>query len=809
MTTPLTIGRIRVRGVWAWPLGLAVVVAVFVAWWAPVLVRERVLMTVDARLGLRASVADVSVSPAGVTLMGLAMTTAPPQTGVSVTVESVRLETSLFALVFRGSAAVEDIEAHGVRVAADVASGGFDALLAKVRAGRDHAESGKSSAAPGRTLHADRVAISIKRAATSLMELSGAKLSVGTNELLATLPSLRLADGRRLSAQLQGVELRGLRGESGQGWQLRRLTVATAALRAEAPRASVGAVTAPSDLDADEDAAPKSDFVPEPSARPAAQAAPAGIAKRATVSPVAFIMARLAPGAELVVQRASLTAVSGDGHAQILSEIQARVTREREEQLHVTGHGVTEQAGHLDADLRISPRDLRADGTVTLKDLPLNLLAPLLPNVPWDAPEQSRLSAELLVKTESLERLAIEGHAHLEKGGIFSPRIAATPVHDINIDVEGKGYFYPARRRLEVVSAQLKLGKPKITLSGALELAADHYVIELDASLPRTGCTDAVRSVPADLLADMALATWTGTIGGRIQLQIDSRALEKTKLDFDIKDQCEFSRLPELADLRRFAQPFTHSVIEPDDTVFEMETGPGTEAWTPIEAISPFLIYAVLGHEDPQFFAHHGFSPPHIRTALIRNLEEGRYVVGASTITMQLVKNVFLRREKTLARKLQEVLLTWWIERSMDKREILQLYLNVIEYGPSVYGVRSAAKHYFNRLPAELSPAESVFLATILPAPKRYHAFFEKGAITPGFANVMRQLLKRLREHGFYDAAATEYGMHELEHFSFVPEGGAAPPRTIPGGTVALPYTSAATSDGDSATDVPAPDGYD
>ncbi|HEX2675357.1 MAG TPA: biosynthetic peptidoglycan transglycosylase, partial [Polyangiales bacterium] len=231
-----------------------------------------------------------------------------------------------------------------------------------------------------------------------------------------------------------------------------------------------------------------------------------------------------------------------------------------------------------------------------------------------------------------------------------------------------------------------------------------------------------------------------------------------------------------------------HSVVEPDDTVFDMETGPGTEAWTYIEDISPFFVHAVLAHEDAGFFNHHGFSMMHIRSALVRNLKERRYVVGASTITMQLVKNVFLHREKTLARKIQEVLLTWWIERVMPKRDILELYLNVIEYGPAIYGIRHAARHYFNRLPGQLSPAESVFFATILPNPKRYHAYFERGALTPSWTEQMRKMLVRLRERGSYSPEAYEYGLTELQNFKFVPEGTVVEARTIPGETAPLPY---------------------
>jgi membrane peptidoglycan carboxypeptidase len=155
---------------------------------------------------------------------------------------------------------------------------------------------------------------------------------------------------------------------------------------------------------------------------------------------------------------------------------------------------------------------------------------------------------------------------------------------------------------------------------------------------------------------------------------------------------------------------------------------------------------------------------------------------------MQLVKNIFLHREKTLARKIQEVLLTWWTERVMEKRDILELYLNVIEYGPSIYGIRNAARHYWNRQPSELSPAESVFLATILPNPKHYHAYYERNAVSASWLANMRSFLKRLYERGAYDQEAYDYGLSELEHFKFARGNQPPEPRVIPGGTAPLPY---------------------
>ena len=100
-----------------------------------------------------------------------------------------------------------------------------------------------------------------------------------------------------------------------------------------------------------------------------------------------------------------------------------------------------------------------------------------------------------------------------------------------------------------------------------------------------------------------------------------------------------------------------------------METGPGTPAWTPIELISPFMVQAVVAHEDGRFFTHHGFARARDRRGAVAQPQGARrFKFGASTITMQLVKNVFLHRDKLLARKVQEALIVWWLEQQWDKR---------------------------------------------------------------------------------------------------------------------------------------------
>ena len=118
---------------------------------------------------------------------------------------------------------------------------------------------------------------------------------------------------------------------------------------------------------------------------------------------------------------------------------------------------------------------------------------------------------------------------------------------------------------------------------------------------------------------------------------------------------------------------------------------------------------------------------------------------GASTITQQLAKNLFLSREKSLHRKLQELALAFLLESTLGKDRILEIYLNVIEWGPGLYGLRPAARHYFGKEPRALTPKEMAVLVALIPGPIKYQRSFEEGALTPGFEPLVTNLLLKLR----------------------------------------------------------------
>lgn len=141
-------------------------------------------------------------------------------------------------------------------------------------------------------------------------------------------------------------------------------------------------------------------------------------------------------------------------------------------------------------------------------------------------------------------------------------------------------------------------------------------------------------------------------------------------------------------------------------------------SWVPLARVSRHLIHAVVTAEDAKFFDHEGVDWDAIKESAAKDWEERRFSRGGSTITQQLAKNLFFTTHKSLVRKLQELIVARWLERDLSKARILELYLNVIEWGPSVYGCEAAAQRYYRKPAAELNETEAAGLAAMIPAPR-------------------------------------------------------------------------------------------
>jgi len=162
--------------------------------------------------------------------------------------------------------------------------------------------------------------------------------------------------------------------------------------------------------------------------------------------------------------------------------------------------------------------------------------------------------------------------------------------------------------------------------------------------------------------------------------------------------------------------------------------------WVPYSRISEHLKRAVVAAEDAKFLDHEGFDWEAIQKAIQKNEQRGKVVAGASTITQQLAKNMFLSGHRSWLRKGQEAVITWMMERTLSKRRILEIYLNVAEWGEGIFGAEAAARYHFGVPAAALGPEQAAWLAAILPSPKRY----ERGRRTPYLEGRMVTISSRM-----------------------------------------------------------------
>jgi len=181
--------------------------------------------------------------------------------------------------------------------------------------------------------------------------------------------------------------------------------------------------------------------------------------------------------------------------------------------------------------------------------------------------------------------------------------------------------------------------------------------------------------------------------------------------------------------------------------------------WIPLERVPQHLVQALVASEDANFWGHGGVDFDALRDAAEHDLKKGRFARGASTLTQQLAKNLWFGTEKTLGRKAKEAVLAWKLERALTKKRILALYLNVVEFGPGVFGIEAGARHRFGVSARDLSPAQAVVMVTMLPAPLRV----DLDHPSTWLQRRSRRLLDLMKATGRLDAATHRVAAAELD----------------------------------------------
>ena len=274
----------------------------------------------------------------------------------------------------------------------------------------------------------------------------------------------------------------------------------------------------------------------------------------------------------------------------------------------------------------------------------------------------------------------------------------------------------------------------------------EYTVYKLKILIPKMKAQDFISSLPDGLFTHFTGMETEGNFDYKLNFKYNKN--KPNALVFDSKLNKENLRILKYgeANLNKLNSEFIYRAIENNVLQRPILVGDSNPNFTPLEQISPYLQKCVLTSEDPSFFSHHGFINEAFKQSITKNIRTKKFSRGASTISMQLVKNVFLTREKTLSRKLEEILLVYLLEnnRIASKERMLEVYFNVIEWGPNVYGIGEASAFYFQKKPIDLTLKECLFLASIVPKPKKFMYQFDDEGNLKSFANKHEEFMSKL-----------------------------------------------------------------
>lgn len=377
--------------------------------------------------------------------------------------------------------------------------------------------------------------------------------------------------------------------------------------------------------------------------------------------------------------------------------------------------------------------------------VPLAFLAPLTGAIDLSAAHASgRVTVGLGATADVHGELALTGAL------VAHPAIADQPV-----PLDGTLRFAATRIGDRVDLAELVIGRGAATLDGHGWLRWGRRgptAGELTVALPETPCRGLIDALPGPLRGHLDQLAVRGTITGTAvaAIDLDAELGDGVHLAVTGANRCEVAAEPPGADARALAGVADHHF--PDGTTAAV--GPGLGDWVDLDTLPAYVRGAFVAAEDARFWEHDGFDLAQIARSLEIDLREERFARGGSTISQQLVKNAFLHQRRTLARKLEEAVLTWRLEAVLSKQAILARYLNVIELGPGVFGVAAAARHWFGRAPQALTVHQAAFLAALTPAPRTISARLATGhKLDPDTAGRVGVVLRAMRRAGVIDAA--------------------------------------------------------
>ena len=327
--------------------------------------------------------------------------------------------------------------------------------------------------------------------------------------------------------------------------------------------------------------------------------------------------------------------------------------------------------------------------------------------------------------------LLLDGLASIQNLKVNHPRIALTDVVVNDAEFDYNLILSPNQIALDSTS-EVRINKLKFNPFLAINTEKD-TIFTVKVRIPKMPAQDYISSLPTGLFDNVKGMKTSGEFDFKLNFMLNKN--KPNLVTFDSKLNKYNLKILQYgaAKLDKINADFEYQALIKDEPQRPIMVGLANPNYTPLSQISPYLQKCVLTTEDPSFMSHKGFVTEAFRTSIIKNLETKKFSRGASTISMQLVKNVFLTRQKTLSRKLEEILLVFMLEnnRVVTKQRMLEVYFNIIEWGPDIYGIGEASQFYFQKKPIDLSLNECLFLANIIPSPRKFmNQFGGQGALS-------------------------------------------------------------------------------
>jgi hypothetical protein len=341
------------------------------------------------------------------------------------------------------------------------------------------------------------------------------------------------------------------------------------------------------------------------------------------------------------------------------------------------------------------------------------------------------------------------GEAKTNNLSIRYPRLSQSEVKIESAKISGSLLPNKTNVKISVGNAQIDINIEKSDSGRKLEI-----------NVPLIECQELIESIPESLIPKISKIKASGMFKAGLDI---SFVREKPIVVLRLQNHCKIDpiSIPYELDVKNLKKPFKHMIYGPQGQISFGETGPGTKDWVPFDRMSPFLESAARTTEDPGFRESNGFSTIALENSIRDDIMTGKFFRGASTVSMQLAKNLWLNREKTLSRKIQEAILTTYLEQNLTKDEILEYYFNIVEFGPNLYGIGPATKHYFSIDPSSLRLSQALYLVSLLPNPK-YQNADAKGHVTDKYMKYLHSLMALMKERKTindleYKAGITEW----------------------------------------------------